>query len=146
MNSKNLKIVFFFIVGFTFFFFISLTNHYLIEDGVERDLKGIFRHDFLSPRTKPHVFGAESRDNIPNSEMKNIQLKNSKTILRNLKHVGFAQDEIYLRKIMESKYCNNNYSKSHEKTIVLVPYRDRAQNLKLFLSPLHKHLMSICCR
>ena len=142
MNSKNLKIVFFFIVGFTFFFFISLTNHYIIEDGVERDLKGTFRHDFISPRTKSHVLGEESRDNIPNSEMKNIQLKNSKTILRNLKHVGFAQDETYLRNMMKSKYCNRDYSKSLEKTIVIVPYRDRAQNFKLFLSPLHKHLMN----
>ena len=139
MNSKNLKIVFFFIVGFTFFFFISLTNHYIIKDGVERNHKGIFRHDFISPKTKSHVFGAESRDNIPNEK---YTMKNSKTILRNLKHVGFAQDEIYLRKTMESKYCNSNYSKSLEKTIVLVPYRDRAQNLKLFLSPLHKHLMN----
>ena len=124
-------------MGITFFFVISLTNRYIIEHGVERNLKGIFRHGITSLKTKSHVFVAESQDNISNNE-----LKNSKTILRNLKPVGFAQDHMYLRNVMESKYCNGNYSKSLEKTIVIVPYRDRAQNLKLFLSPLHKHLMN----
>ena len=142
MNKQNLKIIFFLISGFTFFFVISLTNRYIIEHGSERNLKGIFRHDFISLKTKAHVLSAESQNDMPNSEAKNMPMKNSKTILRNLKHVGFAQDEVYLRNIMESKNCNSNYSKSLEKTIVIVPYRDRAQNLKLFLSPLHKHLMN----
>ena len=142
MNKQNLKIIFFLISGFTFFFVISLTNRYIIEHGSERNLKGIFRHDFISFKTKAILLSAESQNDMPNSEAKNMPMKNSKTILRNLKHVGFAQDETYLRNVMESKYCNSNYSKSLEKTIVIVPYRDRAQNLKLFLSPLHKHLMN----
>ena len=143
MSKKNLKIVFFLIVGFSFFFVISLTNRYIIDHGDESNLKAIFRQDFIKNETKSHVlnFGAESQDNIANSDMKNKQLKNPKTILRNLKHVGFAQDQMYLKNIMESKHCNSNYSKSLEKTIVIVPYRNRAKNLKLFLSPLHKHLM-----
>lgn len=39
----------------------------------------------------------------------------------------------------------NNISDLMEKTIIIVPYRNRAHNLKLFVSPLHKHLMNQVC-
>ena len=29
-----------------------------------------------------------------------------------------------------------------QKTIVIIPYRNRTQNLKLFISPLHQHIMN----
>ena len=76
MSKKNLKIVFFLIVGFSFFFVISLTNRYIIDHGDESNLKAIFRQDFIKNETKSHVlnFGAESQDNIANSDMKNKQL------------------------------------------------------------------------
>ena len=48
-----------------------------------------------------------------------------------------------LADIIKTATCQkNNESDSINKTIVVVPYRDRAQNLKLFLSPLHEHLMN----
>ena len=43
--------------------------------------------------------------------------------------------------IVEDTYCENNNLNTHKKTIVIVPYRDRADNFKLFISPIHKHLM-----
>ena len=36
----------------------------------------------------------------------------------------------------------NNASRYNEKTIVLVPYRNRTDHIKLFISPIHKHLMN----
>ena len=43
--------------------------------------------------------------------------------------------------IIGDTYCENNNLNIPKKTIIIVPYRDRADNLKLFISPIHKHLM-----
>ena len=43
--------------------------------------------------------------------------------------------------IIEDTYCDNDNLNTPKKTIIIVPYRDRADNLKLFISPIHKHLL-----
>ena len=43
--------------------------------------------------------------------------------------------------VMPTKSCVEENLK-HQKTIVLIPYRNRTENLKLFISPLHQHLMN----
>ena len=42
----------------------------------------------------------------------------------------------------ETIRCENNHTRLPEKTIIIVPYRSRLNHLKLFLSPLHKHLIN----
>ena len=42
----------------------------------------------------------------------------------------------------ETTRCENKHTRLPEKTIIIIPYRSRLNNLKLFLSPLHKHLMN----
>ena len=65
------------------------------------------------------------------------------TIANTVKHDVFGKEIVYPYKIMNGTNCRkNNNSNSIEKTIILVPYRKRAQNLKMFLSPLHKHVLN----
>ena len=48
---------------------------------------------------------------------------------------------ISTRDLIPTKSCVQE-NRKQQKTIVLVPYRNRTQNLKLFISPLHQHLMN----
>ena len=43
--------------------------------------------------------------------------------------------------VMPTKSCVQE-NREHQKTIVLVPYRNRTENLKLFISPLHQHMIN----
>ena len=43
--------------------------------------------------------------------------------------------------VMPTKSCVQE-NRENQKTIVLVPYRNRTENLKLFISPLHQHMMN----
>ena len=52
----------------------------------------------------------------------------------------FRLEKNVIDNIVKDTYCKNDNLTSPKKTIIIVPYRDRADNLKLFLSPLHKHL------
>ena len=54
---------------------------------------------------------------------------------------NFKLEKNLIDNIVKDTYCENNNLTASKKTIIIVPYRDRADNLKLFLSPLHKHLM-----
>lgn len=54
---------------------------------------------------------------------------------------NFRLEKNLIDAIVKDTYCENNNLTASKKTIIIVPYRDRADNLKLFLSPLHKHLM-----
>ena len=77
--------------------------------------------------------------------------KNFKVLEENLKKNIEKFDVTYEEKfrleknliddIVKDTYCENNNLTATKKVIIIVPYRDRADNLKLFLSPLHKHLM-----
>ena len=42
----------------------------------------------------------------------------------------------------ENKRCENNHTRLPENTIIIVPYRSRSRNLKLFLPYLHQHLIN----
>ena len=53
----------------------------------------------------------------------------------------FKLEKNFIDDIVEDTYCENNNLNTTKKTIIIVPYRDRADNLKLFISPIHKHLM-----
>ena len=53
----------------------------------------------------------------------------------------FKLEKNLIDDIVEDTYCENNNLNTPKKTFIIVPYRDRAENLKLFISPIHKHLM-----
>ena len=85
-------------------------------------------------------------------EKYNEKLKNAfKALEENLQKKIDKFDKTYEEKfrlekkliddIVKDTYCENNNLTAPKKSIIIVPYRDRADNLKLFLSPLHKHLM-----
>ena len=48
---------------------------------------------------------------------------------------------ISMHDAMPTKSCAPE-NRKHQKTIVIVPLRNRTDNLKLFISPLHQHLMN----
>jgi len=117
MNKNFLKIVFFSVIGVSFVFIITvvITDRYSIEAKLESNLKVLYRYDL------PKVRKVRNDTNV-------INIRND-------------TNKVYPDETMR---CENNQTKLPEKTIVIVPYRSRLNNLKLFLSPspLHKHLMN----
>ena len=72
---------------------------------------------------------------------------NSKILYRyDLPKVGEVRnDTIVSNGLMypnENKRCENNHTRLFENTIIIVPYRSRSRNLKLFLPYLHQHLIN----
>ena len=59
------------------------------------------------------------------------------SVLLDLNQLSISQNEIW-----NFTKCAQMGYKSKRKTIVIIPYRNRLTNLKLFLSPLHQQLMS----
>ena len=90
-----------------------MTDRYSIEAKMESNLKVLYRYDL------PKVRKVRNDTNVTN--------------IRN------DTNKVYPDETMR---CENNHTKLPEKTIIIVPYRSRLNNLKLFLSPLHKHLMN----
>ena len=43
---------------------------------------------------------------------------------------------------IRASMCQQRKKIYSEKTILLIPYRNRTENLKLFFSPIHKHLIN----
>ena len=59
------------------------------------------------------------------------------SVIYELNSLSISQDESWI-----NTKCMQKGNKVKRKSIVLVPYRNRLANLKLFLSPLHQQLMS----
>ena len=82
-----------------------------------------------------HEIHYQIRSNINSTFVLNSKLHNHSDLKRVLATHNISTSDIMLNN------CEVNDT-SHQKTIVLVPYRNRTNNLKLFVSPLHQHLMN----
>ena len=123
-------------------FFLSIT----INRNTTKNAHSKIQVDFLrlndtTPNKLTHGFSANFQDNAMNFSTTKEQFRSLQNIYPGLPWVNSGQDKKNLDEIISAIDCENSNSGSREKTIVLVPYRDRAYNLKLFISPLHKHLM-----
>ena len=90
-----------------------MTDRYSIEAKMESNLKVLYRYDL------PKVRKVRNDTNLTN-------IRND----TNKMHPD------------ETMRCENNQTKLPEKTIIIVPYRSRSKNLKLFLPYLHQHLIN----
>ena len=126
MQPTYLKTIFSSLMGFICFLFVVVTNHRFdltIQNGMERNLKILNRHKLTETTTTTSGVSTLSST-----------LKTKAT-----SGVGTFSSVEFMKAMTCQK---NNHSDLIEKTIVIVPYRNRSHNLKLFLSPLHKHLMN----
>ena len=115
-------------------FFVNL------NEGQAR-LADILRQNDTTLNKVKNTFISISQDYPINFARTKEQFKSIQNIFPGVRSVKSGQEKEYLDDIISAINCENSHSGSSEKTIVLVPYRDRPYNLKLFISPLHQHLM-----
>ena len=123
-------------------FFLSITiNRNTTKNTHSRIQVDFLRLNDTTLNKLTHGLSANFQDNAMNFSTTKEKLRSLQNIYPGLPWVNSGQDKKNLDEIISAIDCENSNSGSREKTIVLVPYRDRAYNLKLFISPVHKHLM-----
>ena len=123
-------------------FFLSITiNRNTTKNTLSRIQVDFLRLNDTTLNKLTHGFSANFQDSAMNFSTTKEQFRSLQNIYPDLPWVNTGQDKKNINEIICAVECENSNSSSPEKTIVLVPYRDRAYNLKLFISPLHKHLM-----
>ena len=141
LRLKILNKIVIFLFIFVFFFLYIMINHNTANDIHSKNKADILRQNDTTLNKVKNTFISISQDYPINFATTKEQFKSIQDIFPGVKSVKSGQEKEYLDDIISAINCENSHSGSSEKTIVLVPYRDRPYNLKLFISPLHQHLM-----